>query len=178
MLHPLRLVRPRDAQADGREEQAAQRDREQELLRMRPLDAESAQHGARDRRVVEEQSRAARAVAHARDLGRKDARAGVQERATLRAARAVRDTADQEGVRASVEAGQGGGIRVHRRRERQGAVSCLPERVAHEPPQVGGRPDLSLLRGGLQPARMREAAGGQRRIRELKQQPGELHERL
>src|SRR6266852_2838966 len=39
VLHPLRLVSARDPEADSGEEQAAQRQGEQELLRMRPLDA-------------------------------------------------------------------------------------------------------------------------------------------
>ena len=78
VLHPLRLVRSRDAQTDGREEQPAQRQREQELLRMGALDAESAQHGPRDWRVVQQKPRGARAVAYAPDFGRKDARPWVR----------------------------------------------------------------------------------------------------
>src|SRR5260370_42557540 len=77
LLEPLRLVRAGDPEPDGREEEAAKRERKKELLRNEALDAQRPQRGAEERRVVLSQSFRARSIAQRRKLRRENTRTGV-----------------------------------------------------------------------------------------------------
>src|SRR3954465_12309608 len=86
---------------------------------------------------------------------------GGQEGATLGAAGAARDMARQEGLTQPIELADALGLAMRRPHQRQRTLPGPPQRRLDERADVG---DLAQVERRLEPTRVREAAGRERRV--------------
>ena len=170
-LQPLGVVSSGEPKPHRREEQSAQRLREEKLLGEVAPHFKRLQDGTEHGRVVLPQLGRLDRFAQRRELFRKNPGAGVQKRSALRPAGPIGDVVRQEEVGSAIQAGQGDWNVVSSGHQRQAKVARLPEGISEEGAQLGGVDEL-LLRRGLEAARMSEASGRKRRVRKLEDEPG------